>query len=76
MIITETKRNEQVRKNFEKLLTKLEKKTRCESIEIAIRYELLKRIDRHAYDRFRRGVDLTNENLMIIENYINEKRFI
>lgn len=73
MIITETKRNEQVRKNFEKLLTKLEKKTRCESIEIAIRYELLKKIDRHAYDRFRRGVDLTSENLMIIENYINEK---
>jgi len=73
MIITETKRNEQVRKNFEKLLTKLEKKTKCESIEIAIRYELLKKIDRHAYDRFRRGVDLTNENLMIIENYINEK---
>jgi hypothetical protein len=73
MIITETKRNEQVRKNFEKLLTKLEKKTKCDSIEIAIRYEILKRIDRHAYDRFRRGVDLTNENLMIIENYINEK---
>lgn len=73
MIITETKRNEQVRKNFEKLLAKLQKKTKCESIEIAIRYELLKKIDRHAYDRFRRGVDLTNENLMIIENYINEK---
>jgi len=73
MIITETKRNEQVRKNFENLLTKLEKKTKCESIEIAIRYELLKKIDRHAYDRFRRGVYLTNENLAIIENYINEK---
>jgi len=73
MIITETKRNEQARKNFEKLIAKLKKKTKCDAIEIAIRYELLKIIDRHAYDRFRRGVDLTNENLSIIENYINEK---
>jgi len=73
MIITETKRNQLARKNFEKLIEKLKKKTKCDAIEIAIRYELLKIIDRHAYDRFRRGVDLTNENLMIIENYINDK---
>lgn len=73
MIVSDTKRNEVTRKNFEKLLTKLAKKTKCESIEIAIRYELLKRIDRHAYDRFRRGINLTSENLTIIENYINEK---
>jgi hypothetical protein len=73
MIVSDTKKNEVTRKNFDRLLTKLAKKTKCDSIEIAIRYELLKKIDRHAYDRFRRGVDLTNENLMIIENYINEK---
>lgn len=73
MIISDTKKNEIVRKNFDKLLSKLAKKTKCDSIEIAIRYELLKRIDRHAYDRFRRGINLTSENLNIIETYINEK---
>jgi hypothetical protein len=73
MIVSDTTKNEVTRKNFEKLLNKLTKKTKCDSIEIAIRYELLKRIDRHAYDRFRRGINLTSENLMIIENYINEK---
>lgn len=73
MIVSDTTRNELTRKNFEKLLNKLAKKTKCDSIEIAIRYELLKKIDRHAYDRFRRGINLTNENLTIIENYINEK---
>ncbi len=73
MIVSDTKKNEVTRKNFDRLLTKLAKKTKCDSIEIAIRYELLKRIDRHAYDRFRRGINLTSENLTIIENYINEK---
>ena len=73
MIVSDTKRNEVTRKNFDRLLTKLAKKSKCDSIEIAIRYELLKRIDRHAYDRFRRGINLTSENLAIIENYINEK---
>ena len=73
MIVSDTKRNEVTRKNFDRLLNKLAKKTKCDSIEIAIRYELLKRIDRHAYDRFRRGINLTSENLTIIENYINEK---
>lgn len=73
MIVSDTKKNEVTRKNFDRLLTKLAKKTKCDSIEIAIRYELLKRIDRHAYDRFRRGINLTSENLAIIENYINEK---
>ena len=73
MIVSDTKKNEITRKNFDRLLTKLAKKTKCDSIEIAIRYELLKRIDRHAYDRFRRGINLTSENLAIIENYINEK---
>ena len=72
MIVSDTKKNEVTRKNFDRLLTKLAKKTKCDSIEIAIRYELLKRIDRHAYDRFRRGINLTSENLAIIENYINE----